>query len=131
MFGSLGGPELLLILVLALLLFGPRRLPEIGRTIGRGMSEFRKATSEFKTSLEREVDLKEVKDVRTSIQEAHQDVSRTISEARKLAVAREEGSTTSSRRGDEQAPPAAPEPGDASTTPSQPDGTDRDRARDS
>ena len=67
MFGSLGGPELLLILVLALLLFGPRRLPEIGRTIGRGLAEFRKATTEFKTTLEREVDVAELRRTREAL----------------------------------------------------------------
>lgn len=52
---SLGLPELIFIFVLALLLFGPKKLPEIGRTVGRFMGEFRKATNEFKSSLEREV----------------------------------------------------------------------------
>jgi TatA/E family protein of Tat protein translocase len=61
MFGSLGGAEILLVLVLALLLFGPRKLPQIGRTIGGALSEFRKATNEFKSNLEREVDLTEVR----------------------------------------------------------------------
>lgn len=55
MFGSLGGPELLLILVLALLIFGPRKLPEIGRTVGKSLAEFRKASTDFKMSLEHEV----------------------------------------------------------------------------
>ncbi len=55
MFGSLGGPELLLILLLALLIFGPRKLPEIGRTVGRSLAEFRKASADFKMSLEHEV----------------------------------------------------------------------------
>jgi len=59
MFGSLGMPELLFILVLALLLFGPKRLPEIGRTIGKGMAEFRKATNEFKRTIETEIALEE------------------------------------------------------------------------
>jgi len=54
-FGSLGFPEILLILVLALLLFGPKRLPEIGRTIGRGLSEFRRASNELKRTLDAEV----------------------------------------------------------------------------
>jgi len=67
MFGSLGGGELLLILVLALLLFGPRRLPEIGRTIGKGLAEFRKATTDFKTSLEREVDVAELRQSREAL----------------------------------------------------------------
>lgn len=59
MFGSLGMPELLFILVLALLLFGPKRLPEIGRTIGKGMAEFRKATNDFKRTIETEIALEE------------------------------------------------------------------------
>lgn len=57
MFGSLGFPELLFILVIALLIFGPKRLPEMGRTIGRGMAEFRRATSDLKRSIEQEIDL--------------------------------------------------------------------------
>jgi TatA/E family protein of Tat protein translocase len=59
MFGSLGMPELLFILVLALLLFGPKRLPEIGRTIGKGMAEFRKATNDLKRTIETEIALEE------------------------------------------------------------------------
>ncbi|GMU67461.1 MAG: hypothetical protein AMXMBFR36_37350 [Acidobacteriota bacterium] len=59
MFGSLGLPEILFILVLALLLFGPRRLPEIGRTIGKGLSEFRRATNDLKRSIESEIELEE------------------------------------------------------------------------
>jgi TatA/E family protein of Tat protein translocase len=86
MFGSLGGAELLIILVLALLLFGPRKLPEIGRTIGKGLTEFRKATSEFKTNLEREVDLKDVKDARDTIREAKQEIKSTIDGARRFEV---------------------------------------------
>ena len=69
MFGSLGGAELLVLLVLALLLFGPRRLPEIGRTIGRGLAEFRKATTEFKSTLEREVDVAELRKTREALTE--------------------------------------------------------------
>ncbi|MCP3960279.1 MAG: twin-arginine translocase subunit TatB [bacterium] len=55
MFGSLGFPELLFILALALLIFGPRKLPEIGRTIGRGLAEFRKASTDLKRSLNTEL----------------------------------------------------------------------------
>ena len=68
MFG-LGGSEVIVIFVLALLVFGPRKLPEIGRTIGRTLAEFRKATQDFKTSLEREVDLEEVKQTRREIEQ--------------------------------------------------------------
>ena len=59
--GSLGFPELLLIFVVALIVFGPRRLPEIGRTLGKALGEFRKATDELKSSLEREVRADEFK----------------------------------------------------------------------
>ena len=57
MFGRIGIPELILILAIALIIFGPRKLPEIGRAIGSGLSEFRKATSE----IQRNIDLNEEK----------------------------------------------------------------------
>lgn len=55
MFGSIGGPELLLIFVVALLIFGPRKLPELGKTLGRGLAEFRRAANDLRDSLETEV----------------------------------------------------------------------------
>ena len=61
MFGPLGFQEILLILVLALLIFGPRKLPEIGRTLGKSLGEFRRATSELKRSIEQEVRTDEIK----------------------------------------------------------------------
>ena len=51
MFGRIGVPELILILVVALMIFGPAKLPEIGRSIGRSLREFRKASSELKESI--------------------------------------------------------------------------------
>jgi Tat protein translocase TatB subunit len=56
MFGTLGGQEILLILVIALIVFGPRKLPEIGKTVGKMLAEFRKASSDFKRTIEDEVD---------------------------------------------------------------------------
>lgn len=53
---SIGFGEILIILVLALIVFGPRRLPEMGRTIGRSLREFRRATSEIRTELEADDD---------------------------------------------------------------------------
>ena len=55
MFGSIGAPELILIFIVALLVFGPRKLPELGRALGRGISEFRRATTDLKVTLEREI----------------------------------------------------------------------------
>ncbi len=55
MFGSLGAPELIAIFVLALLLFGPKKLPELGRALGRSFAEFRRATTELKSTFEREI----------------------------------------------------------------------------
>jgi TatA/E family protein of Tat protein translocase len=49
------GPEMLFLLVLAFLLFGPKRLPEIGRKLGRGLAEFKRASNELKGQLENEM----------------------------------------------------------------------------
>ena len=57
MFGPLGFPEMIFILILGLLIFGPKRLPEVGRTIGKGMAQFRKATSDLRRTIETEIAL--------------------------------------------------------------------------
>jgi sec-independent protein translocase protein TatA len=59
MFGSLGMPELIVIFVIALIIFGPRKLPELGRSLGRSLAEFKNATSELHSSLEEEIRLEE------------------------------------------------------------------------
>ena len=76
MFGSLGIPELLLIFIVALLVFGPKRLPEIGRTLGKALNEFKKATDDLKTTIEREVHADEIKQIGSQITPAALVVSR-------------------------------------------------------
>ena len=56
---SVGTTELLVILVAALILFGPRRLPELSRSLGKSLSEFKRASDDFKRTWEREVTLEQ------------------------------------------------------------------------
>ena len=55
--GSLGMPEILMILVVALIVFGPRKLPELGKSLGQSLAHFRRASEDFKRQWEDEVDL--------------------------------------------------------------------------
>lgn len=64
MFPSLGMPELLIIGVVALIVFGPRKLPELGRSLGKSLQEFRRATNELKHTLDEEISIEERKDER-------------------------------------------------------------------
>jgi TatA/E family protein of Tat protein translocase len=59
--GPLGVPELVIILVVALIFFGPRKLPELGRSIGRSLNEFKRASNELKSTLDEEIRLEERK----------------------------------------------------------------------
>ena|SRR5207244_4213279 len=66
MFGSIGMPELIIILVIALIIFGPRKLPELGRSLGRSINEFKKASNELRSSLEEEIRVEEQRDRATA-----------------------------------------------------------------
>ncbi|MFN7915386.1 MAG: TatA/E family twin arginine-targeting protein translocase [Vicinamibacterales bacterium] len=59
MFGSLGMPELIIIFVIALIIFGPRKLPELGRSLGKSLAEFKRASNELKSTLEEEIRIEE------------------------------------------------------------------------
>ena len=67
---SLGSTELLFILVVALIFFGPRKLPQLARSMGKGLAEFRKASDDFKRTWEREVALETTKAEDNSLLEA-------------------------------------------------------------
>ncbi|HLG14704.1 MAG TPA: twin-arginine translocase TatA/TatE family subunit [Blastocatellia bacterium] len=55
--GNLGWPEIVIILVLALIIFGPRKLPELGKTLGQSLAQFRRASEDFKRTWEEEVEV--------------------------------------------------------------------------
>lgn len=61
MFGPLGTPELLLIAVIALFIFGPRKLPELMRSLGKSVGEFKRASNELKHTLDEEIRLEETR----------------------------------------------------------------------
>ena len=65
--GSLGMQEIIVIFILALVVFGPRKLPELGKTLGKGLAEFKKASNELKATWEEEVRLDKEREEMSSI----------------------------------------------------------------
>ena len=74
MFGSIGMPELVIILVIALIIFGPRKLPELGRSLGKSIGEFKKASNELRSTLEEEIRIEDQRDQRAVLR-AEQDTA--------------------------------------------------------
>jgi sec-independent protein translocase protein TatA len=61
MLGSIGMPELIIIFVIALIIFGPRKLPELGRSLGKSINEFKRASNELKNTLDEEIRVEEAR----------------------------------------------------------------------
>jgi sec-independent protein translocase protein TatA len=61
MLPSIGIPELLVILTIALIVFGPRKLPELGRSLGRSLNEFKRASNELRNTLDEEIRIEDAK----------------------------------------------------------------------
>lgn len=66
MFGSIGMQELIIIFVIALIIFGPRKLPELGKSLGRSIAEFKRASNELRNTLEDEIRIDEQKQTKTA-----------------------------------------------------------------
>jgi sec-independent protein translocase protein TatA len=81
MFGSIGPAELVLIFVIALLVFGPKKLPEIGRQVGKALREFKKTSEEIKGRIEEEIEASELKDIRKDIQSGVDEFRKTVEQA--------------------------------------------------
>ncbi len=99
MLGSIGMPELILIFVVALLVFGPKKLPELGKSLGRGLAEFKKASEDLKKTIEDEIEQgkqeaasvkQQVNEVRASVQAAVPVVSTPPAAAAEATVPRTE-----------------------------------------
>ena len=79
---DVGMPELIVIFIVALLVFGPKKLPELGRTLGKGLGELKKALQDVKDSVEDE--LKEVKEVSSEIRGAVTEAKKQIETERSV-----------------------------------------------
>ena len=75
MIGPLGMQEMLIILVVALIVFGPRKLPQIGKTLGKSIAEFRRTSTELRSTLEREVQMEEFRAARSEVSDLKKDVT--------------------------------------------------------
>ena len=68
MFGPIGMPEMIVIAVIALIIFGPRKLPELGKSLGKSIAEFKRASNDLKNTLEDEIRTEELQEARKSAQ---------------------------------------------------------------
>ena len=78
MFGSVGVPELIIIFTIALIIFGPRKLPELGKSLGKSLAEFKRASNELKHTLDEEIRLEERRSA-TVVEDERRNAERQVS----------------------------------------------------
>ena len=78
MLGSIGMPELIIIFVIALIIFGPRKLPELGKSLGRSINEFKKASTDLQNTLEQEIKIEEQKEAAAKVRTEQDTASAAI-----------------------------------------------------
>ena len=116
MFG-IGLPEMFLILAIALIIIGPKKLPDMAKSLGRALGEFKKATSDLKDSVGLNEDFRDVKkvfndmnkDVKDSILAASTDTEKKPSPGRQAAEPRPATDETTSKEAADRAPDTPPE----------------------
>ena len=101
MFG-IGMPELLLLLAIALIVVGPKKLPELAKALGRGIAEFKKATNELKESLETNTEFSELKRSFDDIQETVVDATLPSTPSEELDAEEVSTATTTSDQENEE-----------------------------
>jgi TatA/E family protein of Tat protein translocase len=84
MFGSLGFPEIILIFVVVLLLFGPKKLPDFAKTFGKALKEFRKTVNEAKSTIEEEIKKADL-DVAEDLKQINSDIKDLNHEIKSIA----------------------------------------------
>jgi TatA/E family protein of Tat protein translocase len=90
MFG-IGMPELILILAIALIVIGPKKLPDLAKSLGRTMREFKRATNEFKESIEIDDEINEINDVKKSFDDLSNEIRENIDVTKKLSDLNDKG----------------------------------------
>lgn len=89
MFGPVGVPELIIIFTIALIIFGPRKLPELGKSLGKSLAEFKRASNELKNTLDEEIRLEERRSA-TVIEEERRSATVIEDERRNATVSEDE-----------------------------------------
>jgi TatA/E family protein of Tat protein translocase len=92
---NLGMPEMIFIFLLALVIFGPKKLPELGREVGKALAEFKRASNDFKNQLENEIDQLDVEKQRDYYRSRAEQLAREAQEAFSIKPPESPGSPTS------------------------------------
>ncbi|HEY3170485.1 MAG TPA: twin-arginine translocase TatA/TatE family subunit [Thermoanaerobaculia bacterium] len=113
MFGPIGMPELVLIFLVALLVFGPKKLPELGKSLGRGLAEFKRASDDLKRTIEDEIEqgkqqVGSVKDEISSMRQQVGELRDTIAASTATSVSPPPAPSVETPSQDSSTPPPGP-----------------------